>query len=173
VTILAVLNIIFGAFGLFSLFGLIIHLIMPRAWMSSHYASLMSVPGYKASILVSDILHVGMGVLLLACGIGLLRLRDWARKGSMAYAVIGIIVVVVSTALFFAWQMPAMEAAGVSVYQIGIMRASAFIWPVLGLGHPVVLLSLLTRPMIKVQFGHQISSGAPGGIPMPHDGAKK
>ena len=170
-TALAVLNIIFGAVGLFGLFRLIILLIMPPAWMGRDYALMMSIPGYKTYAMVGGILQVSMGVLLLACGIGLLRLRDWARKGSMIYAAIAVVTVVI-TVLFLAWLIPAMEAAGVSSFQVDMMRVSGFTGPVLGLVYPVVLLALLTRPMIKVQFGYRMSSGAPGGIPMPNDGIK-
>ncbi len=170
-TALAVLNIIFGAVGLFGLFRLIILLIMPPAWMGRDYALMMSIPGYKTYAMVGGILQVSMGVLLLACGIGLLRLRDWARKGSMIYAAIAVVTVVI-TVLFLAWLIPAMEAAGVSSFQVDMMRVSGSTGPVLGLVYPVVLLALLTRPMIKVQFGYRMSSGAPGGIPMPNDGIK-
>ena len=78
-TALAVLNIIFGAFWLFGLFNLIILLIMPLAppaWMGRDYVLIMSIPGYRTYSMVGSILSVSIGVLLLACGIGLLRLRD-------------------------------------------------------------------------------------------------
>jgi len=172
VTALAVLNIIFGGLGLLSLFNLIILLITPPTWMGRDYALMLSMPGYRTYIMVSGILQVGLGVLLLACGIGLLRLRDWARNGSMIYAAIAVVTVVINTVLLLAWQIPAMEAAGVSSFQVDAMRVSVFTGPVLGLVYPVVLLALLTRPMIKVQFGYQMSGGAPGGIPMPNDGIK-
>ena len=172
VTTLAVLNIIFGGLGLLSLFWLIILLIMPPAWMGRDYALIMSIPGYRTYSMVGGIFGAGMGVFLLACGIGLLRLRDWARNGSMIYAAIAIVTVVISAVLFLAWQIPAMEAAGVSSFQVDMMRVSGFTGPVLGLVYPVVLLALLTRPMIKVQFGYRMSGGAPGGIPMPNDGIK-
>ena len=174
-TALAVLNIIFGGLGLFGLFNLIILLIMPPAppaWMGRDYALMMSIPGYKTYAMVGGILQVSMGVLLLACGIGLLRLRDWARNGSMIYAAITVATVVINVVLFLAWQIPAMEAAGVSSSEVNMMRVSGSTGPVLGLVYPVVLLALLTRPMIKVQFGYRMSSGAPGGIPMPNDGIK-
>ncbi len=172
VTALAVLNIIFGAIGLFGLVNLIILLIMPPVWMGRDYALMMSIPGCKTYSMVGSILSVSMGVLSLACGIGLLRLRDWARKGSMIYAAIAVVTVVINAVLLLAWQIPAMEAAGVSSFQVDMMRVSGFTVPVLGLVYPVVLLALLTRPMIKVQFGYQMSSGAPGGIPMPNDSIK-
>lgn len=48
------------------------------------------VPNMKTFERVNTGIDAGLSILLLVCGIGLLKLQQWARLGSIAYAIIDI-----------------------------------------------------------------------------------
>lgn len=173
VTAIAVLNIILGSVGLLSVCTSVWLLLMPAFLATAEIKIMMSIPEYRVSVIIGAIATPVISFFLLMCGVGLLRLSDWARKGSIVYAIIVFVLTVVGVVFYFGWVYPAMETAGISPSRVITAKIGSAVGWLLGCGYAIVLLLLLTRPMIKVQFGHQIPSGAPGGIPMPHDGTKK
>lgn len=78
VTVFGILNIVFGGFGvLCTPFGMIGMFLVGDVYDRS--------PGFKAWLLASSAVGFACAIWLLALGIGLLRLRRWARTGSIAY----------------------------------------------------------------------------------------
>lgn len=88
VTVFGVLNIFFGGIGMvctpFTL--------APRL-LTRHGP--MAMPGDMVWNLISLLSSVGFSVWLLVLGIGLLKLKSWARSGSIGYACICIVLMVV------------------------------------------------------------------------------
>jgi len=91
VTVFGVLNCVFGGLGVlctpFSLFGV---LMAER--------TIEIAPAYKIVLLVSSIIGIGFAAWLLMLGIGLLKLKGWARRGSVLYSIIAIIWTIVGIA---------------------------------------------------------------------------
>lgn len=78
VTVFGILNVVFGGFGLLcSPFGMAGMIMLGDIYDRS--------PGFKAWLLASYGVSFACAIWLLALGIGLLRLRRWARSGSIAY----------------------------------------------------------------------------------------
>ena len=97
-------------------------------------------------------------VALLAAGIGLLKLKPWARLVSIAYAIYGVVMVVVGGVVnyFFLVQpllaqahtQPGPAAAAAIGGAIGGTLGSCF-----GLIYPVLLLIFMLRADVKAAFG--------------------
>ena len=104
---------------------------------------------------------IPLGILvcsaLVVSGLGLLGLRSWARKVSIAYAIYAIVVVVVTVPINFFVLLPAMleksrqfqgaEAAGMIGSAIG-----SVLGVVVGLIYPILLLIFMTRPKVAAAF---------------------
>jgi hypothetical protein len=92
VTVFGILNIVFGSLGLVCLpFSLFITFGMPQMWNPSDIVIIW--------LIITHIVSLICTIFLLTLGIGLLRLRAWARKWTLVYgwftvawAVIGSVV---------------------------------------------------------------------------------
>lgn len=169
VTTLAVLNIVFGAIGILSPCSTAWLFLMPPSMMQGDMKIMMSLPAYRTILLVNGAASLLFGVLLATCGIGLLKLKEWARVGARVYAVAALVAMMASTIVQFGVMLPEFEKAGVSALQITVLKTAVIFGVPLGAAYPIILLVIFSRPMIKVQFGHQLPSAPPGGMPMPHD----
>jgi hypothetical protein len=98
---------------------------------------------------------VAMGLAMLAFGIGLLLLQNWARIGSIVYAVIAIVLVLGGSIV--AWpiterlvgQMAAQQAAGTPAGLVQGLTMLFFVLGILvGLAYPVLLLFFMTRASV-------------------------
>jgi len=83
ITVFGILNIVFGCYQLIQFFKMV-----------PTYKGLVTVEGLPYLLFVS-IIGVGLPVWLLILGIGLLKMKTWARNGSCMYARIRIIVTVI------------------------------------------------------------------------------
>jgi hypothetical protein len=134
------------------------------------------VPSLKYYMVGSLALELVMKVILIAAGIGLLRLRPWGRTLCLVYAVVTILVTIASTAYTIAVSNPGMEqaqhrwiaeiqekqrAAGQVVMQqpannpfggsVGGAVGSV-IGAVIGITYSVVLLVIMSLPNVKRAF---------------------
>jgi hypothetical protein len=91
VTVFGVLNIALGCYQLIQ-FYLMFFKMVPT------YKGLVTIEGLPYLLLVS-IISVGLPVWLIILGIGLLKMKTWARNGSCMYARIRIIVTVITMGL--------------------------------------------------------------------------
>src|SRR5262245_45794346 len=102
VTVMAILNIIFGS--LFTLMCMCegASLVMNAAGMNPGQGGndpnvrmmeqLMSeLPGYMVVRVATFLLNFSLSVLLLVSGIGLLNMKSWARVASIIYGVVNIL----------------------------------------------------------------------------------
>lgn len=149
ITVFGVLNCVFGGLGIlctpFSILGLFIGDLIPMSEMNP----IDIEPGYKIFLLVASVLGIGFAAWLLSLGIGLLKFKSWARRGSVIYAWIAIIwgiagVGINMAALSQGWmsspegQLPAM---------VGGMCGSF-----VGLIYPVLLLVFMMTDKVKRAF---------------------
>ena len=90
VTVFGVLNIVFAAFGVFGLIASIALLLMPVDSNNPVVKVMHESPGYAAWLKIGILLGILSCAALLAAGIGLLRLKSWARTLSIGYAIYAI-----------------------------------------------------------------------------------
>jgi hypothetical protein len=154
VTVFGILNI---GYALWKFVGLLLMGVTMRMNLpgNSALATLRADPVYKAWTQFSVVAGVVFGIVLIASGIGLLLLQNWARILSVIYSVLEMIVVVAGTVFTQRVMMQTMTAqihgapAGViAVFaQIGLVLGI-----VIGLAYPVLLLIFMTRPKIIEAF---------------------
>jgi len=159
-TVFGILNIVFGAMSL----------------LCSPLSLIMTMVPMQTNNPASEIIHesmplqfwlyaatvIGMvgGAVLLAAGIGLLKMQPWARITSVVYAIFAIVFGVVGQVVnWFLLIMPLMEqaknqngpaaAAGIGG-AIGGMAGGCF-----GLVFPILLLIFMTRPKVVAALRNQ------------------
>jgi peptidoglycan/LPS O-acetylase OafA/YrhL len=98
VTVFGILNIVFAALGFF---GVVASVMMFTATAASSNNPVIQLvqdnPSYAAYMKVSIVLSVIISVVLLVTGIGLLKLKSWARTLSIIYGIVAIIMVIASS----------------------------------------------------------------------------
>ena len=165
VMVLGILSIVFGALGvLCTPVGLLMNTFMGGmlegmpGMENNPGMAMMNDPGAKMFTLVSGIIgFVGAGVLL-ASGIGLLKMKPWARTASIGYAVYRYIFIVVGGVLgYYMMTLPMMEAArNTDPDMAAVMEASGVFGAIFGscfsLIYPTVLLVFMLLPNIKAAF---------------------
>jgi hypothetical protein len=114
---------------------------------NSPVAALKADPAYIAWTNFNLVMGLILGLALLAFGIGLLLLKNWARLGSIIYALISIVYVVIGSMISYPFTKRMMEQTP-GVPQ-GMMAGFATIGLVfgliIGLAYPVLLLFFMTR----------------------------
>ena len=144
VTVFGVLNIVFGALGLLSMpCVMILIFAMPRDFMNPTRA-------VKAWLFFSNVIGFVVAILLIIIGIGLLKLKAWARKWAIGYGwfaivwgVLGIIVnLILMTSGAYGYSHDA--APGAMSGMIGGTVGGLF-----GLIYPILLIVFMQRPNVK------------------------
>ena len=168
VTVFGILNIIFAALGIF---GVLASVMLFMAVGNSSNNPVIQIihdnPAYAAWMKISIVLGLLASGVLLAAGIGLLKLRPWARTLSIIYAIYALVMVLVGSVVNYiflvqpmlqqAQQKQGPEAAGAIGGAIGGMFGSCF-----GLIYPVLLLIFMMRANVVAAFrGTAPSDGQP------------
>ena len=155
VTVLAIIGIIFGAFGV---------LCTPLALMPyfvsgvSHPAidGIKNDPKLFSWLILSTVIGWVFAVLLLASSIGALSLKKWARQGLVVYGVAAIIMGIIGFIINMMWLFPKMAELQAGTPQArGAMMggmAGGVIGLVIGLALPILLLYFMTRPHVIAAF---------------------
>jgi hypothetical protein len=179
VTVFGILNIIFGVLGLTCTpVGLLMSTFtgsmmedMPETaqMQQAPWLEMMNNPAMKTYTYVSTALGMVAAALLLAAGIGLLKLRPWARMVSIGYAVYAILSVIVGGIFSYYFVYAPMfenmsseggpEAAGFYGGMIGGMFGG-FCFSLI---YPVLLLIFMFLPGVKAAF--QPEWGTPPPVP--------
>ncbi|HEU0030444.1 MAG TPA: hypothetical protein VFQ53_07425 [Kofleriaceae bacterium] len=112
-------------------------------------------PSFMAYLKISLVLGLVGSVALLAIGIGMLKLRAWARKAAIWYSIYAIVAAIVGVVV--TWVMlvrPMLDHA-----QNGIERASAtggafggIAGGLFGVAYPIVLLLFMMRKNVVAAF---------------------
>jgi len=162
VTVFGVLNIVFATFGIFGMFASVL-LFLPQASSNNPVVQLIhDSPAYAAWLKISMALGVVVAAALLAAGIGLLKLKPWARTFSIGYGIYAIVMTVVGTVVnYFLLVRPMLEQAQ---QKHGPESAAAIggaiggtLGGCLGLIYPILLLVFMTRANVVAAF----ASGQP------------
>jgi hypothetical protein len=171
VTVLAILNIVFGGLGL---------LCSPVALLMQSFQSArfnramvpgLTNPAYQAWTTAGLILSCIIAAVLLAAGIGMLQLRPWSRTATIGVSILTLIRIGISLVLFGTLVAPALLAAsagGGSSMQV--IASSALVGGIVGMLsgtiYPIVTLYFLNRPAVRDEFNPvPITPAAPASWP--------
>jgi hypothetical protein len=158
-TVFGILNIIFAAWAICgAVFSGVILAVQAGAAKQNPVLKVMEDdPFLSAWMKVSMPLAIAAGAALLAAGIGLLLLKEWARKLSLGYAIYAIVMALVGVVINLVFVFPRLmkevggkqgpEAVGA---QIGMIAGVA--GGVLGLIYPALLWFFMTRPHVRAAF---------------------
>ena len=143
VIVFGILNIFFAVFGL-----LVSSLIIFMMISADKVAGPVSM--YKKFLWVMNVTGFCFSVWLLFLGIGLLRLAKWARRGSIIYACLGILLFIIETGMnvlvfSFGWVPVPNESFGEFIGGMLIGVVGGFIYP-------IVLLIFMQTAKVKLAF---------------------
>jgi hypothetical protein len=146
VLIFGILNI---CYGLFKLGMLLLSTVMSQIGPKGNpvAAAMKSDPTMAAWTKFSMVSGVSLGLALVAFGIGLLLLKNWARVGSIVYSMIDIVLVVIGSMLIWPITQRAMEQLPNVPHGMveGIAMVSLVLGIIIGLAYPALLLFFMTR----------------------------
>jgi hypothetical protein len=114
---------------------------------NSPVAAMKSDPAYIAWTNFNLVVGVVLGLSLLTFGIGLLLLKNWARIGSIIYAVIAIVFVLFGSVVSWPFTKRMMEQTpGVPQGMMaGFAMMGLVLGIIIGLAYPSLLLFFMTR----------------------------
>lgn len=152
VTVLAILCLVFGGFGLLCTPISAIAVFMPEA----------QTPGMEAydsaPMQMYQMVSAGIGFLcsfvLIAVGIGLLNLKNWARVTAYIYgwfAIVRVILGVLITILILTTSVSGMTQGGAGPEEIGFMVGIIFggsCGSLIGLIFPICLIVYMRKPHV-------------------------
>jgi hypothetical protein len=172
VLVAAVISIVWGALG--SLCGVLMvaGLVFNRLAASGAapqdptVAALRQVPYYEFVETTTVVLVPVLSFVLLAAGIGLLKVQPWARRTALAYAAVTIVLWVANVAYRVGYLLPAaeklwMEGTGgtanptlVAGYRAGLL-ATVGLQAAFFLVHALFLVIVLRLPLVAAAFTDQ------------------
>jgi hypothetical protein len=148
--VFGIFNIIFGCIGLVFSSIVIIHILI--AWEKSGAAL-----GYRLFLLAANAIGLGFSIWLFTLGMGLLAVRNWARRGSILYGWLGILFFIIESgvnflAAAFNWlKIPEyagrITPEGLREFLIGMGIGAAG-----GLVYPLLLLIFMQTKKVKEAF---------------------
>ena len=155
VTVFGILNIAKAGFGMFSTI-ISIALLLAQADSNNPFIKMLHEnPAYAAWMELCIPLGLLSCTVLLAAGIGLLCLKSWARKLSIAYAIYSICMRILGTAInaTFLFQLllkyqEHSRVAGLAMF--GLIGGCVVVC--LGLIYPILLLVFMLRPNVVAAF---------------------
>jgi len=156
VTVFGVLNIVFGAIGLLSL---PMSLATLSGKMPGAMGALTQDPTWRAYMTVGLVVGPIMCIVLIAAGIGLLKLLKWARLVSIYYAIVAIVWGIVGVAFTLVYVVPkitgSMSGPAATGGAIGGLAGG-----VIGMVYPILLIVFMLRPHVVMAF-----ESGPGPLP--------
>ena len=154
--VFGILNVGFALWKiLMALLSVVLH---PKAGSNSVFASMTADPGFQSWSHFSVGAEVVFAVILIASGVGLLLMQNWARLLSIIFAILEIIVVIAGPIVNHRMISNAM-AAPLHGVPPGLIAAfivfGLVVGIVLSLAYPILLLVFMTRPkIIEALAGH-------------------
>jgi hypothetical protein len=145
VTVFGLLNIVFGGLGLICTSSLIIGL--------PFFADKLSQTEITVVDKISFIVGIGLSIWELTLGIGLLKLKRWARRGTVIYASCDIIWVLLGIGMsIFYLSTGRMNLSDNNMpgYNIYIGQSCGMIIPLI---YPILLLIFMQTNKVKEVFG--------------------
>jgi len=161
VTILAALSIIMSALCLWC----VPVALLGSALFAFKLDAERLIFGYATYEKANVAFNVITSIFAFVFGIGLLRLRDWARKGTIILQIFMLAWSAATQALLFAWIIPAEKAAGIRTFPV----EKGLVWWAGSVSFYALYVVFFTRPIVKVQFGHQLKDWTPPSAAVPQD----
>ncbi len=155
VTVFGILNIVKAGFGIF-LTMTTTALVLARADSNNPFLKMLyDSPAYAAWLKLCIPLGLLSCTVLLVAGIGLLCLKSWARTLSIAYAIYGICMGILSTVvgsifLIQPFLKNHQDSQAAATAMFGLIGGSISVC--LGLIYPVLLLLFMLRPTVAAAF---------------------
>jgi hypothetical protein len=156
-TVLGILNLIFGCLGVFGLLATVAMLAMPSAFLSGTPNPVLDTLRVNDAYQIFTIAATGLGflaiIVLIASGVGLLRMRAYGRTLAIGYSIYallaGVVGLVVNFLLVFGPMLQTMQ--GLNAPQ----RAAAMgglvgglLGGAVGLVYPAILLYCMFLPSV-------------------------
>ena len=170
VTVFGVLNIVFAGLGIIGVLGSLV-LFLPSVANAGNGNPVIKIihdnPAYAAWLKISIVLGLAGCGVLLAAGIGLLKLLPWARTLSIVYAIYAMVMSIIGSVVnYFMLTQPMLaEAHGKSGAEAGAAIGGAIggmLGGCFGLIYPVLLLIFMMRANVKAAFGLLPPTPGPG-----------
>ena len=153
VTVIGILNLIFGGFGLIGmLFTVGVTLFMPSNPNAPNPTVILMDESTAYRFFTFAILTVGTLIILLqvVSSIGILNLKRWGRKSMLVVVAYTLIAAPILTIINSIWMYPTLEKIGGPIVAITI--TSIVVGGIVGLILPAVTAFILTRPNVKTAF---------------------
>ena len=108
----------------------------------------LTIPGFKAFALVGVVISLVCSVFQIAAGIGLLKLKRWARQGAVMYAIFALTYALISLPAIVLMLVPHLSTAHDPVMQAGLIGGliGGVIGGVIGMIFPICLLIFMRKP---------------------------
>jgi hypothetical protein len=165
VLVFGILNMVFAVFGAFGMIVSIVLFFAPVTSSNPVIKIIQENPGYATFLKASIPLGFLSSAVLLASGIGLILVKNWARVASIAYGAYAIVWGIIGTVMNYmcitrplleqASQRPGPEMAGA----IGGAIGSA-IGGCIGLVYPILLIIFMVRPHVVAAFEAASGTGS-------------
>jgi hypothetical protein len=166
IKVLGIMNIVFaglGAFGLLFTYGMYFGGFRMFGGRNPAIEYAHASPTYMTFLEVTLLLGAVILPLFAASGIGLLKMRPWARKLAIGYALYAIVGAIVGLVVTYHFVLSPMNAGASS----GVERAGAtggmiggFMGGLLGSAYPIVLLAFMLRRNVREAFARVASPPA-------------
>jgi hypothetical protein len=172
VTIFAILNIVFGALGLICGPLSLVQIFVPQPGPAGQIYGLMRQGPYLIWLIAGGLFGLVMSGVLIASGIGMLRLASWGRLLGIMYGAYGLFAAVATTAMYAGFVLPpAMQMAEAAegperAGQIGGAIGGMIRGFCGGIFYPMILLVFLLLPGTAAAF-RQAAEVAPAASPPP------
>jgi hypothetical protein len=157
VTVLGILNLLFGGLGLL---GIVMTLAMvlnpkPRGWMLDPAINVVQEnPGYAHYARIGNSIGLVANIVLIAAGFGLLLLKPWGRVLSIGFSGYAILSEIVDVFVTGHYVLPLLEKAShmPNGPQKAAMTGAAvggIVGPCFVAIYPLILLLFMFRPNVK------------------------
>ena len=173
-TVFGIVNLLFGALGLFGLMtSSLVLFFKVGAGPGTVLGGIMSTSAYRMTMVGGFILGIPQLALLIAAGIGLLKMKRWGRTLSIAYGGFALMMaVVMSVAMYFAFYQPVLaslsSASGPEQAGLAAGVFSGIAGTVFGMLYPAILLFGMYRPALRAAFAEGATFEAPAAAaPLP------
>jgi hypothetical protein len=170
VTALAIINIVLGSLALLAGLCTVIALFVSQGMVQADPNAVAMERFLKDQLPLQAVMQWGgmailllQGIALLATGIGLLNMQNWARVTAIWFAIFSLLWILTQAVYYFAFTAPALErffrevAAGVGpgpdtrvILQISFV-IQIILW-VFFVGYAAILIAILTRPSVREAF---------------------
>ena len=145
IKVFGILNIVFGAMGLICGGAGVLFFVL--ATQSSEFAfelnramSAQYAEGYITFLQFSSCFGGILSLILIVCGVGLLRARNWGRTGSLGYAAFQTLYSLASAGV----SMTMVKSDELFIFSAG----GAMCGVLFALIYPICILFFLTRPSV-------------------------